>query len=946
MKRPYIFLLAFLILHPITAQTPASTAQDIADALERKQQMHETSAVKNLKWRSVGPTIMSGRVVDLAVNPDDPTEFYVAYASGGVWHTKNNGTSFEPILDNAMTQNVGTLAVDWQNKVIWVGTGEVNASRSSYAGIGLLKTTDAGASWTSMGLMDGHHISRILLDPNRPDQILVSVVGHLYSENSNRGVFKSTDGGVTWNKTLYVGPDTGIIEMAAEPGNPSIVYAAAWQKDRKAWNFKGSGSKSGIYKSTDAGETWSLITSANSGFPTGAGVGRIGLAVYDDRTVYAILDNQDHRPSQAKDDTGLKAADFENMTATTFQGLDDEDLEAFLRGNGFQKEYTASSVKNMVAKKDISPLALKDYLYDSNAQLFDTPVIGAEVYRSDDAGKTWVKTHEGFLDNLYYSYGYYFGKIHVNPKDSNDIYIYGVPLLHSDDGGQNFKSLDAPNMHGDHHVLWINPNRPDHLINGNDGGLNISYDNGAHWIKCNTPAVGQFYAVAADHLKPYNVYGGLQDNGVWKGSSKTVESVRWHQSGQYPYTMIMGGDGMQVAIDERDHNVVFTGYQFGNYYRLNLDTDQQTYIQPKHKLGERPYRFNWQTPIALSHHNQDILYLGSQKLHRSFDQGDHWTAISGDLTHGPISGNVSYGTLTTMSESIFDFNTLVTGSDDGVVSLTRDSGVSWSEISGSLPQNLWVSRVVTSAHEPSRIYLTLNGYRWDDFTPYVYVTEDFGQSWRSISSNLPLGAVNVIREDPSHPDLLYLGTDDGIYVSFDRGDSWAVFDGGLPKVACHDLVVQAQAKELVAGTHGRSIYIADISGLQAYMNHGARGLFALSGEGVKHSSRWGRAYSQWSEARMPEFKFEFFSPESGQAHLKLMGTGKQAIWEKILSTDKGYNVWSYDLTLGENQLKAFKKATGQALTPREDGMIFLPKGSYSLVLTIGDATVNSTLTIE
>ena len=941
-----VLLCALLGFSSIWAQTPATSAADIQQALLQKQAMREQSLVKNLAWRNVGPTIMSGRVVDLAVNPEDPTEFYVGYASGGVWYTKNNGTSFEPVLDNSMTQNVGALAVDWNNDIIWVGTGEVNASRSSYAGIGLLKSKDHGNTWESMGLLDGHHISRILLDPNDSNHVVVGVVGHLYSENPMRGVYKSTDAGESWKQTLFVGSDTGVIEMTAQPGAPEVIYAATWQKDRKAWHFEGSGSKSGIYKSTDAGDTWQLMTTESSGFPTGQGVGRIGIAVFDQNTLYAIVDNQGHRPTASSERQGLQAEDFQTMTQQDFAQLSYKDLEDFLRNNGFQKEYTATSVKKMVAKGKITPVALKDYLYDANAQLFDTPVIGAEVYRSDDGGKSWAKTHNGYLDNLYYSYGYYFGKIHVRPQDVNTIYIYGVPLLRSDDGGQSFVSLDAPNMHGDHHALWINPNRPDHLINGNDGGLNISYDNGAHWIKCNTPAVGQFYAVAADHLAPYNVYGGLQDNGVWKGSSKTVESVRWHQSGQYPYTMIMGGDGMQVAVDNRDHNIVFTGYQFGNYYRLDLASDEQTYIQPKHSLGERPYRFNWQTPILLSTHNQDILYLGSHKLHRSFDQGNTWTAISGDLTQGPKQGNVAYGTLTTISESPFDFNTLVVGSDDGIVSLTRDSGVSWKSISAGLPQDLWVTRVVASAHEASRIYVTLNGYRWDDFKPYIYASDDYGQSWTSLGAGLPLGAVNVIREDPTHEDLLYLGTDDGIYVSMDRGRSWAPFDGELPKVACHDLVVQEAASELIAGTHGRSIYIADLSSLQQYVAQGAKGLFVLAPKSVRFSNRWGKSYSEWAEPRMPDFALEFFSPKQGQSTISLKGSGKRAIWEKSVAIDQGYNYWQYDLTLSPDQLKAFKKATGQEIDPKGRDYMFLPKGAYTLEVSVGDESRSVPLTIE
>ena len=297
----------------------------------------------------------------------------------------------------------------------------------------------------------------------------------------------------------------------------------------------------------------------------------------------------------------------------------------------------------MVRSGNVKPADLATYLEDANSMLFDTPVIGAEVYKSTDGGKTWSKTHDDYIDDLYYSYGYYFGHIYVSPANQEHIYIYGVPILKSKDGGKTFTSIDAENVHADHHALWINSKNPNHLINGNDGGVNITYDDGKTWIKNNSPSVGQFYAINVDNQTPYNVYGGLQDNGVWKGVNNAPEDRSWQQTGHYPWEMIMGGDGMQIEIDNRNPNIVYTGYQFGNYYRLNLETEHQTYIQPKHQLGESPYRFNWQTPIELSSHNQDILYLGGNKLMRSLDQGNTWEAISDDLTNGGKKGNVAYG---------------------------------------------------------------------------------------------------------------------------------------------------------------------------------------------------------------------------------------------------------------------------------------------------------------
>ena len=732
-------------------------------SLQEKQTLTENSLVKNLPFTNIGPTIMSGRVVDLAVNPSNPTEFYVGYASGGVWHTVNNGTTFTPILDNSPTQNVGSLAVDWNTRTIWVGTGEVNSSRSSYAGIGLLRSSNNGDTWEHLGLADSHHISKILINPTNPKHMVVSVVGHLYSKNNQRGVYKTTDGGVTWEQTLFVNNQSGIIEMDAAPNNFNIMFVSSWDKDRKAWNFRGSGSGSAIYKSTDGGSSWIKVSTPKSGFPTGEGVGRIGLAVFDESTVYAVHDNQARREDagSSRKSGGLSKEQFKTMTREAFLALDNKKLNTYLKNNGFQEKYRADNVKSMVRGGAVIPADLATYLEDANAMLFDTPVIGAEVYKSMDGGLTWSKTHEGFLDGIYYSYGYYFGKIHVDPSNKDGVYIYGVPILKSKDAGKTFSSISAPNVHADHHALWINPNKPGHLINGNDGGVNISYDDGANWIKNNQPAVGQFYAIHVDDQEPYNVYGGLQDNGVWVGAHTYQESPGWRQNGKYPYEFIMGGDGMQIQTDARDSNVVYTGFQFGNYFRLNRADNTQTYIQPKHELGDSPYRFNWQTPILLSSHNQDILYLGGNKLMRSMNRGTDWTAISEDLTSGGKQGNVAYGTLTSIDESKFQFGLLYTGSDDGKVFVSQNSGSDWQDISTTLPKDLWVSRVVASMHEKQRVYVTLNGYRWDDFTPYVYMSDNYGASWTNISNNLPLASVNVIREDPANPAILYLGTDMG-----------------------------------------------------------------------------------------------------------------------------------------------------------------------------------------
>ena len=388
MRLLYFIITGLFFCTTSFAQQVASSAITIENALAQKEELTQNSIVKNLPFKNIGPTIMSGRVVGFAVNPDNPIEFYVGYASGGVWHTKNNGTSFTPILDNSPTQNVGCLAMDWKSGTLYVGTGEVNSSRSSYAGIGLLKSSDGGDTWVNLGLKDSHHISSILINPDNANNIVVGVVGHLYSNNDERGIFKTLDGGKTWNKTLFVNDQSGIIEVVNDPSNFNLMYASSWDKDRKAWNFKGDGPGSGIYKSEDGGTTWMHVSGSGSGFPIGDGVGRIGLAIFDANTVYAIHDNQKRREDNKnkKTDDGLTKEDFKTMSDSKFLSLDNKKLDQYLRSNGFQEKYKAENVKQMVRTGSVQPVDLAKYLEDANSMLFDTPVIGAEVYKSIDGG--------------------------------------------------------------------------------------------------------------------------------------------------------------------------------------------------------------------------------------------------------------------------------------------------------------------------------------------------------------------------------------------------------------------------------------------------------------------------------------------------------------------------------------------------------------------------------
>ncbi|MCW5516320.1 WD40/YVTN/BNR-like repeat-containing protein [Muriicola sp. Z0-33] len=933
------FLISILLLSsiPLLAQPGPTSSEEISSAFDKKTALAANSIVKNISFSNIGPTVMSGRVVDIEANPDNPIEYYVGYASGGVWYTNNNGTSFVPVLDGTPTQNVGDIAVDWKSGTLWVGTGENNSSRSSYAGIGILKSVDNGKTWVNTGLKDSHHVGRILINSNNSDEVIVGVTGHLYSPNANRGVFKTVDGGKSWEKTLYVNEVTGIIDMAHVPANFNIMYASSWEKDRKAWNFDGSGEGSGIYKSTDGGSSWTKLSTPESGFPTGKGVGRIGLAVYDENTVYAVLDNQYRRsPSKKAPDTfgSLEKNDFKSMSTSDFLSLEDKKLDKFLKANGFQEKYKAANVKQMVRSGKIKPIDLARYLENANSRLFDTPVIGAEVYRSDDAGMSWKKMNQDYIDDLYYSYGYYFGEIRVAPTDKEKIYLGGVPLIKSKDGGRSFTSISAENVHSDHQALWLNPAKPGHLINGNDGGLNTTYDDGKHWTKHNSTSVGQFYAVNVDNQEPYHVYGGLQDNGVWMGPHNAQINSRWHQTGHNPWKSILGGDGMQVQIDNRNPSIVYTGFQFGNYFRLDLSKDSRKRIQPKHELGQTPFRFNWLTPILLSPHNQDILYMGSNMLHRSLNQGDDWETISGDLSTGGKKGNVAYGTITTISESVFKFGLLYTGSDDGLVHLSKNGGGSWEVLSSGFPKDLWVSRIAASKHKKERVYASLNGYRWDDFTPYIYVSEDYGKSWKNIAANIPKSPVNVILEDPENEMLLFAGTDNGLYVSFNRGDSWELFQNGIPNVAIHDLVIQPEARHLVVGTHGRSIYKADIAELQQLTpDMLSKNLVVFEPENIKHSDRWGNPSGQWSTPNTPGIDITFYSDKAEIYRAEVKSQEGIVVSSSELSADKGLNIMSYDVAFSKSGKTAYLKRNKKALRTAKNGKTYLPQGKYTVEIT-------------
>jgi photosystem II stability/assembly factor-like uncharacterized protein len=806
----------------VQAQIKATSAQERLKSIDQRKQLLSRSTLNETGFRNIGPSVMSGRVVDIEVNPQDPTEFYVAYASGGLWQTKNNGQSFTSIFDSVDVLTIGDIAVNWQNRHIWVGTGEVNSSRSTYAGLGVYRSANNGKSWEYLGLPESHHIGKIQLSAKDPNTAWVAVLGHLYSESKERGIYKTTDAGKTWNQTLAIDANTGAIDVDIDPSNEQNLYAAMWYRTRTASNFEESGKTSGIYKSTDGGDKWTLISTPTSGFPSGEGVGRIGLAVYpkNPSIVYAIVDNNFHQPDtamqKAADTSRYVLRDFKALTVDQFLALDDRKLNAFLKSprNGIPVKYSAESIKKDVKSGKLAPNCIWDYLYDANTALFETPIYGAQVYRSDNAGLSWVKTHVKPIE-LYSTYGYYFGKVFVSPSNPDKIAITGVSVLLSTDGGKTFSSIGKENVHADHHFVWMNGARDSHMIIGNDGGCNITYDNGAHWFKANTPAVGQFYNIAIDMAKPYNVYGGLQDNGTWFGSSATKENYDWYDGGHNPYTMIGGGDGMQVQVDWRDNKTVYSGSQFGFYSRQNLATKERKAVRPMRDLGEPAVRYNWQSPILLSRHNQDVFYFGSNKFHRSMSKGDSLVTLSTDLTTNPAQGDVPFGTTTTISESPIRFGLIYVGTDDGNVQVSKDGGNSFSLISQKLPKGLYVSRVIASKYNVARVYVTLNGYRNDHFNAYVYQSDDYGTTWKQIMKDLPSEPVNVIKEDAVAEQVLYVGTDGGLYVSLDGGNSSMAWTKGLPaSVPVHDLEIHPRDHEIILGTHGRSLYVGKLDALR------------------------------------------------------------------------------------------------------------------------------------
>lgn len=881
-----VFLFEAGIISTNAQQIKPSSSKEMQEAFQKHQEMFANTPFKNYPLRNIGPTNMSGRVTDIEVSSDFKT-YYIAAASGGVWKTSDNGQTFDPIFDHQGALGMGDMALaPSDDNIIWVGTGENNSSRSTYAGNGVYKSTDAGKTWEFVGFPHSQHIGQIQIHPSNPNIVWVGVMGSLYSKNQERGLYKTTDGGKTWKRTLFVDDNTGVIDIKVQPGNPNVILAATWERMRQAHDFIGNGKGSAIWRSEDGGDTWSK---SMVGFPQDEFVGRIGydFSLSNPNIVYALHDYQkteetERRPNNNSNSDALTFEKFESMSATDVMALEDDALNQFLRRNRFASKYDAKSVKKLIENKKITPTDIATYSsggVDANSAIINSSVIGAEVYRSEDAGKSWKKVNETALGRVYNSYGYYFGEVRTSTQDPDELFILGVPLMVSRDGGKTFANTDSVgNVHSDHQSMWINPKDSKHILLGTDGGLYVSYGNGERWTHLNDQlTISQFYSIMVDEATPYNVYGGMQDNGVWYGKSTGRPAERWNS--------LFGGDGMVVAVDTRSNDIVYTGSQFGNYYRINTSTNERKYVTPGHDIGNKPNRWNWRTPATLSKHNQDIFYMGSQYVYRSLDRGDTWETISPDLTKGTKEGNVPFATLTVVEESPLEFGTLYAGTDDGNIWSTRDHGKSWINISKGLPQNRWVSSVTPSQHVEGLVYVTLTGYRNDEFTPHIYKSTNYGSTWTAITGNLPLEAMNIIREDHHYPEILYIGSDHGLYITLDGGKSYDLVQGNIPNVSIYDMAIQKKENDLVIGSHGRSVYIMDLNPLYEMVKNKEASLSILSASDGQMFQRRGT----------PSMNALFYISNSGEVTINIKNNKDEIVKTWKESFGKGFNQVIWDL---------------------------------------------------
>ncbi len=703
----------------------------------------DSDTLSGLPIRAIGPAAMGGRVADItAVREGGRLTIYIGSASGGVWKSRDGGTTFKPIFDKQPSLSIGSIAVDPSNpQTVWVGTGESWARNSVSVGTGVYRSRDGGDNWESVGLPDSEHVSRIVIHPKDGNTVYACALGHLWSSNTERGVFKTNDGGKTWNKILFRNESTGCAEMAMDPQDSNVLYAAMWDVRREPWNFRSGGPGGGLFKSTDGGATWHEL---RKGLPEGD-LGRIGVAVAPSNhlRVYAVVEARNH----------------------------------------------------------------------------------TALFRSDDAGDSWLEVNNSFNIS---GRPFYFARLSIDPKNADRVYKTGFFLTVSEDAGKSFSAAismsEGPGdaLHSDLHALWIDPENPDQMLVGTDGGVYESQDQANHWRFLANLPISQFYHVSYDMADPYNVYGGLQDNGTWMGPSRGVDGIP-----NRSWRVIGMGDGFWAFSDPSDADYAYVEYQGGRISRFRKSTGEARDIKPLPRAGEADFRFNWNTPIHMSANHPGTIYLGGQFLFRSRDHGESWDRISPDLTtndparqHQELSGGLTidnsdaekYETIYTIAESPKNGDVIWAGTDDGNVQITRDDGKHWTNVVKNipgLPPNTWVSTIEASHFDPAVAYATFDGHAAGAMKTYVYWTKDYGKTWTSLSTPELSGYAHVVREDLVNANLLYVGTEFGLFISLDGGAHWAQFKGGLPNVAVRDIAIQPRESDLILATHGRGIYILD-----------------------------------------------------------------------------------------------------------------------------------------
>ena len=731
--RKYILLFSFFI-----AASPLLQAQNIS-----------LKDFKDMKPRNIGPSGMSGRITAIDVVLKDPNIIYLGAASGGIWKTDNSGHSWSPVFDEQPTQNIGSIAIQQSNpNIVWVGTGEGNPRNSLNIGEGIFKSMDAGKTWKRMGLEKTRNIHRVIIDPVNPDIIYAGAIGNPFGIHPERGVFKSTDGGESWEKILYVNDTTGCAELVMDPSNPNKLIASMWQHHRTPYDFTSGGGGSGLYITIDGGKNWKKLE-VKDGLPAGP-LGRIGMA------------------------------------------------------------FAASMPERVYAKIE----AKKNGLYQSN-----------------DGGFTWKLINSNPAEVT--DRPFYYQEIYVDPKNENRIYDIHSTVTVSEDAGKSFSTL-LPyfGIHPDHHAWWIHPEDPNFIIDGNDGGIGISRDRGKNWVFDDKIPVGQFYHINVDNEIPYNVMGGMQDNGSWHGPAYTwinggIRNYYWHNIG--------GGDGFDVVPDPEDANWIYSMSQGGNLGRRNWQTGESWFIKPP-ALDTNKLRFNWNSAIAQDPFNANSIYYASQYLHKSDNKGASWQTISPDLTTDDkeiqkktgetggltldITGAETHNTIITIAPSYKEKGVIWIGTDDGNVQLTRDGGKTWTNFRGKLPgmpAGAWIPQIRASKHNAGEAFVVVNDYRRGNFTPYIYRTSDYGKTWsRMVDDKKVYGYALTVLQDPVEPNLIFAGTENGLWVSFDNGSSFEQWKNGYPSVSTYDLAIQEREADLVIGTFGRALWVLDdISPLRA-----------------------------------------------------------------------------------------------------------------------------------